>query len=246
MGLGEKLKNERLKKNIELKAVEEETKIRRLYLEAIENENFDLLPPRVYTIGFVKKYAKYLGLDEKELVEEFKEKAYSGQVQEEEIVHVNSEGLNISIKNVVPAILFLVIAIWIGNYLIGFFSEAIKDNNNLDKSPGVEMQQPAENQDKGESEETTDEEVGYVSEKVVLKLKARNNCWLKAMVDGETVFEEVLPAGQERLLEGDTAIAITVGNAGGIDIIYNGQEIEALGGYGEVKYKEFIVEDSTE
>ena len=38
-----------------LEHIEEETKIRKLYLDAIEKERFNILPPRVYATGFVKK-----------------------------------------------------------------------------------------------------------------------------------------------------------------------------------------------
>ena len=72
MAIGEKLKEERVRLGYSLEEVEEETKIRKYYLEAIENENFAVLPPKVYAVGFVKRYAKFLGLDEQEFANEFK------------------------------------------------------------------------------------------------------------------------------------------------------------------------------
>ena len=61
-GIGEILKKEREAQKITLKQVEETTKIRRKYLEAIEREAFEVLPGEVYVKGFVATYLKYLGI----------------------------------------------------------------------------------------------------------------------------------------------------------------------------------------
>ncbi len=243
MGLGETLKNARIQSGITLEHIEEETKIRRLYLEAIENENFSILPPRVYAVGFVKRYARFLGLDENELVEEFKQAAYGGENQEEEIIQVTTNGFNIPVKNILAGILFLLIALWIGNYLVGFFSRAVEDNNAADQGPGIEIQEPQSNNETG-----VEENEGLADNKIdtaVVSVKARGDCWLQAVVDGAKVFEAVLPAGQEKILEGKQSVYIKVGNAGQVDITYNGKQIEPLGRIGEVKDIEFIVKDKT-
>jgi transcriptional regulator with XRE-family HTH domain len=59
--IGHRLKKIRLKKKIGLERAESETKVRSRYLEAIETNNFDLLPPS-HSKGFVRRYARYLGL----------------------------------------------------------------------------------------------------------------------------------------------------------------------------------------
>ncbi|MBQ2004825.1 MAG: helix-turn-helix domain-containing protein, partial [Peptococcaceae bacterium] len=56
------LKKEREAQKITLEQVEETTKIRRKYLEAIEREAFEVLPGEVYVKGFVATYLKYLGI----------------------------------------------------------------------------------------------------------------------------------------------------------------------------------------
>jgi cytoskeletal protein RodZ len=48
---------------VPLAEVEEATRIKAIYLRALEADRFDLLPPPVYTRGFVANYADYLGLD---------------------------------------------------------------------------------------------------------------------------------------------------------------------------------------
>lgn len=61
-GIGEILRKTREAKDITLDQVAEATKIRVRYLQAIEEENFGVLPGEVYARGFVTAYLKYLGI----------------------------------------------------------------------------------------------------------------------------------------------------------------------------------------
>ena len=61
-GIGPILKRVRVEKNISLEEIAEATKIRVKYLQAIEDEQFDLLPGAVYAKGFVNTYIRYLGI----------------------------------------------------------------------------------------------------------------------------------------------------------------------------------------
>ena len=63
--------------------IAETLRIRRVYLEAIENGRFDELPGATYALGFVRSYAAYLNLDAPGLVARFKEEASGIQVQQE-------------------------------------------------------------------------------------------------------------------------------------------------------------------
>lgn len=58
-------------------------RIRRVYLEAIEDGRFDELPGAAYAVGFVRSYATYLRLDAPTLVERFKEEATGIQAPQE-------------------------------------------------------------------------------------------------------------------------------------------------------------------
>lgn len=57
----------------DLVRIADDLKIRRVYLEAIEEGRFDDLPGATYAVGFVRAYAEYLGLDSIEVVARFKE-----------------------------------------------------------------------------------------------------------------------------------------------------------------------------
>lgn len=66
--LGEWLRNARQRKGLTFTEIERTTRINRHYLEAIESEHFDVLPAPVYARGFLRSYARALGLDPDEAV----------------------------------------------------------------------------------------------------------------------------------------------------------------------------------
>lgn len=61
--LGELLRKTREERGLSLDQVEEATRIRSAYLQALEEEAWERLPPRTYVKGFLKSYARYLGLE---------------------------------------------------------------------------------------------------------------------------------------------------------------------------------------
>lgn len=69
--LGEQLKGAREAKKISLEQAEANTLIRAKYLRALEQDNWRLLPGRVYLQGYLRRYSDYLGLDGAQLVAQF-------------------------------------------------------------------------------------------------------------------------------------------------------------------------------
>ena len=65
--LGELLEEARQNKGVSLEEVEEELRIRKKYLQALEEEDLSIMPPEVYVTGFLRNYAIYLGLDPEEV-----------------------------------------------------------------------------------------------------------------------------------------------------------------------------------
>jgi len=68
---GERMRREREMRGIKLEEIAESTKIGKRNLEALEQERFDQLPGGIFNKGFVRAYAKYLGLDEEQAVNDF-------------------------------------------------------------------------------------------------------------------------------------------------------------------------------
>ena len=71
--VGEHLKKSRLKKKIHLKTVAEKLNIQLSFLKKIENNDFSDYLNLVYIIGYIRAYAKLLGLNENEVIKQFKD-----------------------------------------------------------------------------------------------------------------------------------------------------------------------------
>src|SRR5688572_15359594 len=70
--IGDQLRETRLRNRIDITDVEAATKIRAKYLRALENEEWELLPGPTFVKTFLRTYADYLGLDARNLVEEYR------------------------------------------------------------------------------------------------------------------------------------------------------------------------------
>jgi flagellar biosynthesis protein FlhG len=73
---GQTLRQIRERLNIDLYDVALSTNVQIRNLEDIETENFDALPPDVYTRGFVISYARYLSLDTNKVVDDYMHRYY--------------------------------------------------------------------------------------------------------------------------------------------------------------------------
>src|SRR5687767_9557113 len=80
--IGDQLRETRMRNRIDITDVEAATKIRAKYLRALENEEWDLLPGPTFVKTFLRTYADYLGLDARQLVEEYRSRYERPAAQE--------------------------------------------------------------------------------------------------------------------------------------------------------------------
>ncbi|TDY50544.1 cytoskeletal protein RodZ [Alicyclobacillus sacchari] len=80
--LGQILRSKRESLGLTLDDIEERTKIRKRYVEALEDGDWSVLPGRVYARGFVRTYAEVLGLDGVELLQTYVDGRESGSANE--------------------------------------------------------------------------------------------------------------------------------------------------------------------
>ena len=129
MSFGEKLKEVREAKGYSLDYIEDETKIRKLYINALEQETFEVLPPRVYATGFVRRYSKFLGLNADEMVVEFQSRAYYNESIHEEVTQISQKevdvGFPVLYRNILAGIVFFIIALWAGKLVLGYITGRI-------------------------------------------------------------------------------------------------------------------------
>src|SRR4029453_17773905 len=119
--LPERLYAARERKGVDLYRDERDTKIRARYLGALERGDYKELPGAVYTKGFLRNYALYLGLDPEEVLAQWRRERGDGKEQPPAIVvprpiSAPRKGLTFSPGLVVAALLTVVIVAF-GAYL---------------------------------------------------------------------------------------------------------------------------------
>lgn len=75
------LKKEREKKKISLDELTHNTKIGKKYLKALESDNYTIFPGETYVIGFMRNYARALGLDTAEIINKYKSDKIGSEIQ---------------------------------------------------------------------------------------------------------------------------------------------------------------------
>lgn len=82
--IGTILKSSRLKSKKSMEEISSELCIRKIYLTALEEGDYDILPPVPYGVGYVRTYARFLGLNEERAVKLYKAASISNSQKEEE------------------------------------------------------------------------------------------------------------------------------------------------------------------
>jgi hypothetical protein len=83
---GDKLRKQREQRGIALDAISNTTKIGTRMLRALEDEHFDQLPGGVFNKGFVRAYARQVGLDEEEAITDYLAALRESQIQQQSIL----------------------------------------------------------------------------------------------------------------------------------------------------------------
>jgi cytoskeletal protein RodZ len=117
--IGNTLREARNRRRIDLTIAEQDTKIRSKYLDALEQEAFDVLPGAVYTRGFLRTYARYLGLDPQPYIDEYNDRFARFEEAEEAIqgmtrVQGGSTSQRTMRRVIIVGLVALAVAIWIG------------------------------------------------------------------------------------------------------------------------------------
>ena len=128
--LGEYLKNKREDQNTTLEEVAQATRIRKTILEALENDRYDLLPPKVFAQGFIKSYASHLGLDENEAIKRYYE---AMELEEEKKVDAGKEhaAQKTPFRLFSPARLIVLAIIMVVAFNLWFFTRTREKRENV-------------------------------------------------------------------------------------------------------------------
>ena len=261
---GQKLKEIREKKKISLDEVALSTKIGTRMLRAIEEEHFDQLPGGIFNKGFIRAYARHLGLNEDEAVADYLAAVGASTPQPPPAVGepqpappeiqppVRSSGLG-SWGKLAAALLLLAVA-------LGFWN--LRSRHDAPKSAAVSAEPrapsvPAPKPPKRESaaaqpvraaENATPTTAGIpapasgtepeVTTKVVsfhILIRAREDSWVSVIADGKTIMQDTLLAEGQRYIAAEKEILVKAGNVGGLEFWFNGQKLPLQGDPDQVK-----------
>jgi cytoskeletal protein RodZ len=118
--LGEILRGRRKKMELSLRAIEKETKIKKIYLLALEENNWNELPSEVYIAGFLNTYSKTLHLDPRRILKNFKDAHQTHKNIQKRVIE-NHKELKVNRVYLTPRMvifgLIILIALVLGGYL---------------------------------------------------------------------------------------------------------------------------------
>ncbi len=138
--VGDVLKQEREKKFYTLDEIEKATKIRKELLEALEQGQYQKLPPTTFIQGFIKNYGKFLGLNTEKLLaifrREFSENKNPPRVLESFSNPMDKKRFRITPTNVLVSVVIALVII--------FFVYLWFQYRSLVGSPLLEVDQPVD------------------------------------------------------------------------------------------------------
>ena len=144
--IGEKLRLEREAHGIALRDISEQTRISMRYLEAIETDDYRRLPGGIFNRSFIRAYAKFVGFDEQEAIEEYTRTLREhGETDEDEspkpfrsLVYTDDGGSSRSpLMTLLLAIIILAVlslAVWAG---LHFYQRSVAPRTNQRLTPGT-------------------------------------------------------------------------------------------------------------
>jgi cytoskeletal protein RodZ len=217
-GLGDEFRAAREARHLSLSDVSEQIHIRSVYLQSIEDEDWSAIAAPVYVRGFVRTYARFLGLDPEAAVERLGS-TMAGDAGVRLHESAGKPAVRSRTRGSRSPSPWLWTAIVVAIVLVGFVGYRAFER----------------------SSETSDDAVAVASPVAVartLVVSVTQTSWLLVKIDGSQMVEGIYPAGTIKSFHGKSA-SIRAGNAGGVDLTVNGKHLGALGALGAVVDKTF-------
>jgi cytoskeleton protein RodZ len=259
---GERMKRERELRGIKLEEIAESTKIGKRNLVALEQEQFDQLPGGIFNKGFVRAYAKYLGLDEEQAVNDF----MTASANYDQPVALQPPPTSWVKPPVIPSdeamrrrnLRFVLLAgiLLAGGFIAWLYwksrphavEEPDKQSSTQTSMGSTSVPpDPAEGGSGAAGAPTLSDKSIPSSSKpsqdtqtarrglFTVRVQAKEDTWIGVTADGKQVMNILVPAGQERVIHARDQLVLKTGNAGGIEVAHNGVALPAIGRAGEVK-----------
>lgn len=210
--LGEILKNKREEAGLDLREVAHALRFQYEYLKALENEDLKRLPPDVYVKAYIRGYAKLLNLDPLPLLDDYAE------LGRKDSAEVQSEPPRTKNPLLPKIVLFASLVMVIVLTLVVFMYPQ--------KKPAAPVLSPVSVPQEGVPPESPQQHV--------LDVTATETTWL-SVETAEGISEEVLlRPGETRKWTSENGFDLKVGNAGGIRLMLDNNDVGPPGEKGRV------------
>ncbi len=238
--IGNYLKREREAREISLQEISQKTKISVEFLKAIENNEFDKLPAEVFTIGFIRNYARYLGLNDDEVVNMYKE-----FIQEQKLSEVKK--IDTTRRKKFPLLIIIIIII----IILGFGSILLIKKNTPSAPANNHTKQTAPTPVTYSTSTTysTTTTNSVQAKKLTITLQGTNIGRIPVYVQfcsdnsckhpRSSWKETYLKEGEKIAITGEKIIGVMAADGGKVLIYRNGKPLGTLGKQGNVKVKFF-------
>ena len=250
--VGEMLRDERERKGLTLKEVEIATNIRPLYLNAIEEGTYSVLPGEAYVKGFIRNYANALGLNGSEYVELYRK----GQEPATSITSVESAVVKATVSSAPPTatepsmsggskpskgFLLVCVVLVLAGGIWWVMSDGLKESPVPQNQAPLQAQQQPAPPSVSQQQQAPPQAIPIkpVGKPVVIVAKFINRSWVQVIADEKQVYQGIPQIGEVLTWQAEQKIAVKVGNAGAVEVTHNGQSIGKLGDNGEVVLKTF-------
>src|SRR5699024_997299 len=168
MGIGARLKEAREEKGISLESLQETTKIQKRYLQAIEEENFNILPGKFYARAFIKEYALAVNINVDELFEEYEddlpkpeEQTSTQYTRMQRTRKETNLSKNSALFSIIPTVIVVLLIIGVIFAVWFFMFEGSSSNEEIktDEEQGDNTFTRSDNDQNNDNADTEDEDV---------------------------------------------------------------------------------------
>ncbi|MHB1325053.1 MAG: helix-turn-helix domain-containing protein [Thermoleophilia bacterium] len=237
--IGTAFRDARVRRDISLQQAEDDTKIRVKYIQAMENEDFDVLPAGTYVKGFMRTYAEYLDLDAQLLIDEFNDRFGNGEHREHVIQPTRALKAEAAPKKrrkhqtnyilvAILAVVIIAVLAYLGWGNSSSQSPTFPTTTETDASTQTTATATAETTPRPAVTPTQTQPATLQN---IIFSATTDNVWIeihKTSADGEIVWQDTLLAGESQTLEqkdfpGQTKLWLKLGRIEGLKVSVNGQ-----------------------
>jgi cytoskeletal protein RodZ len=226
--IGLSLRQARERHGLDLADVERETRIRAKYLNALEDEQFDVLPGAAYVRGFLRTYAEFLGLDGNLLVEEYNERVAP---PEDELLPIQPSGLERAGRRLAHPVLGLTLAA-LASGLVLVWQLGFTSAKRTPIPPAANAAVPRVHRPAAKAKAQPKPHVAAAPKPALLVVHAvRGPCWVAVRIgdrNGRVVYEQVVATGGTVRFGLKQALWVRLGAPWNADVILRGKQLAAF------------------